>query len=136
MAEAYSRGLKQIAKIDPESGAAFVEDLKKISPDFAEFFVGFAFGKIHSRTVLDPKCKELIAVANLVAISDGKEHLRLRIEAAFRAGCTKDEVIEVIIQSVVHIGFTKALIALHLVKEVSEENLIARRDSDTGLAIA
>jgi alkylhydroperoxidase/carboxymuconolactone decarboxylase family protein YurZ len=36
--------------------------------------------------------------------------------------CTKEEIIEVIIQSVVYVGFMKALIALHLVKEGSEES--------------
>jgi alkylhydroperoxidase/carboxymuconolactone decarboxylase family protein YurZ len=33
-----------------------------------------------------------------------------------------EEIIEVVIQSIVYVGFTKALIALHLVKEVCEEN--------------
>jgi 4-carboxymuconolactone decarboxylase len=119
--DSYLKGLEQIAAIDPESGPAFVEELKTISPDFAEYFVGFAWGKIHARNVLAPKIKELIAIANLIGIGDGKEHLRLRIQGAYRAGCTTEEIIEVIIQSIVHVGFTKALIALHLVKEVGEE---------------
>jgi 4-carboxymuconolactone decarboxylase len=116
--ESYLKGLELIAAIDPESGPPFVEELKRISPDFAEFFVGFAWGKIHARNVLEPKIKELIAIANLISLGDGKEHLRLRIQAAYRVGCTTEEIIEVIIQSIVHVGFTKALIALHLVKEV------------------
>ncbi len=122
MPESYLKGLEQIAGIDPEGGPAFVEELKKISPDFAEYFVGFAWGKIHARDVLEPKVKELIAIASLISMGEGKEHLRLRIQAACRAGCTTEEIIEVTIQSIVHVGFTKALIALHLVKEVCEEN--------------
>ncbi len=121
MPESYLKGMEEISAIDPESGPAFVEELKRISPDFAEYFVGFAFGKIHARTVLEPKFKELIAIASLISIGDGKSHLRLRIQAACRAGATKEEIIEVIIQSVVYVGFTKALIALHIVKEVADE---------------
>ncbi len=121
MAESYLKGLEEITAIDPESGPAFVEELKTISPDFAEYFVGFAWGKIYARNVLDPKFKELIAIANLISICDGKSHLRLRIQSACRAGCTKEEIIEVIIQSLVYVGFTKALRALYLVKEVCDE---------------
>jgi 4-carboxymuconolactone decarboxylase len=120
--ESYRKGLEAISDIDPEGGPAFVEELKKISPDFAEFFVGFAWGEIHTRNVLEPKFKALLAIANLISLGDGKEHLRLRIEAACRSGCTKEEIVEVVIQSIVHVGFTKALIALHLVKEVCEEH--------------
>jgi 4-carboxymuconolactone decarboxylase len=113
--------LEEIAAIDPESGPPFVEELKKVSPAFAEYFVGFAWGKVHARNVLEPKVKELIAIANLIAIGEGKSHLRVRIQGACRAGCTKEEIIEVVIQSLVYVGFAKALVALHLVKEVCEE---------------
>jgi 4-carboxymuconolactone decarboxylase len=119
--ESYLKGLEEIARIDPESGPAFVEELKKISPDFAEYFVGFAFGKVHARNVFEPKFKELIAIASLIALGDCKSHLRLRILGACHAGCSKEEIIEVIIQSLIYVGFTKALVALHLVKEVCEE---------------
>jgi 4-carboxymuconolactone decarboxylase len=64
----------------------------------------------------------LIAIASLISLGDGKSHLRLRIQGACRAGCSMEEIIEVVIQSIVYVGFTKALIALHLVKEVCEEN--------------
>jgi 4-carboxymuconolactone decarboxylase len=130
MPESYRKGLQEIAAIDPEAGPAFVEELKRISPDFADYFVGFAFGKIHARTVLEPQIKELITVAILIAIPDGRSHLRLHIQAAIRAGCTKEEIIEVIIQSIVHVGFTKALIALHLAKEVYEEGETSKPPAD------
>ncbi len=119
--ESYLKGLEEIAGIDPENGPLFVEELKKVSPDFAEYFVGFAHGKIHARTILEPKVKELIAIAILIGLGDGKSHLRLHILAACRAGCTQKEIIEVIIQSIVFVGFTRALAALHQVKEVCAE---------------
>jgi 4-carboxymuconolactone decarboxylase len=122
MPEAYLKGLEEIAGTDPENGPLFVEELKRVSPDFAEYFVGFAFGKIHARTILDPKVKELVAIASLIALGDGKSHLRLRILGAVRAGCSKEEIIEVIIQSVVYVGFTRAMVALNIVREVFEDH--------------
>ncbi len=117
MSELYRRGLKEITRIDPERGAELVRELKKISPDFAEYFVEFAFGTIYARDVLDPKTKELIAIASLAAIGHCQNHLRTHISAAFRAGCTKEEIVEVIIQSAVYVGFPSALSALKLVKD-------------------
>ena len=121
MSESYQKGLEEIAALDPESGQEFVAELKEISPDFAEYFVEFAFGKIHARSIFEPKLKELVAVACLISMGDSKSHLRLRIQGACRAGCSKEEIIEVIIQSVVYVGFAKALVALHLVREVCAE---------------
>ncbi len=122
MPESYLKGLVEIAAIDPDNGSLFVEELKDFSPDFAEYFVGFAFGQIHGRNVLETRVKELITIASLVALGDAKSHLRLRIMGALRLGCTKDEIIEVIIQSVVHVGFTRATAALNLIREVCEDN--------------
>jgi alkylhydroperoxidase/carboxymuconolactone decarboxylase family protein YurZ len=83
--ESYLKGLEEISAIDPESGPAFVEELKKISADFAEYYVAFAFGQIHARQIFEPKLKELIAIASLISLGDGKSHLRLRIQGACRA---------------------------------------------------
>jgi 4-carboxymuconolactone decarboxylase len=122
MPDSYLKGLEEIAGTDPENGPLFVEELKRVSPDFAEYFVGFAFGKIHARKVLEPKVKELVAIASLIGIGDGKSRLRLRIMGAVQAGCSKEEVIEVIIQSVVYVGFIRAMVALSLVREVCAEH--------------
>jgi 4-carboxymuconolactone decarboxylase len=122
MSESYLKGLEEIARIDPESGLLFVEELKKISPDFAEYFVEFAFGKVHARRILDSKMKELVAIASLVALGDGKSHLHLRIVGAMRVGCTKEEIIEVIIQNVVYVGFTRAMAAMNAVREACAED--------------
>jgi 4-carboxymuconolactone decarboxylase len=125
----YLKGLEQIEGIDPESGLLFVEELKKVSPDFAEYFVGFAFGKIHARRILDAKTKELVAIASLIALGDGKSHLQLRILGATRVGCTREEIIEVVIQSVVYAGFTRAMAAMNLVREVFADDANIARDN-------
>lgn len=132
MPDSYLKGLEEISEIDPESGPAFVDELKKLSPDFAEYLVGFAFGKIHARTVFEPKIKELISIAILIPLGAGESHLRLRIQGAFRAGCSKKEIIEVIIQSIIYVGFTKALVALHLVKEVADEDAAPQQSAGHG----
>jgi 4-carboxymuconolactone decarboxylase len=129
MSKAYRQGLEEISRIDPEYGTAFIEELKQVSPDFADYLVEFAFGKIYARTVLDPKAKELIAIANLTSIGQGSTHLKLAILGAIRVGCTREEITEVVIQSIIYVGFMRALAALHLIKEVYEEEAAAIMDS-------
>ncbi|MEI9999067.1 MAG: carboxymuconolactone decarboxylase family protein [Verrucomicrobiota bacterium] len=107
-----------------------------MSPDFAEYLVGFAWGKIHARTVLEPKFKELTAIATLIGIGDSKEHLRLRIQAACRAGCSKEEIVEVIIQKYCSRRIYQALIALRMVKEVADESAAARAAASAGSVTA
>jgi len=124
MSDDYQKGLKEIIQIDPDNGAAFIEELAKVSPIFAKYFVEFAFGKIYARPILDPKLKELIAIANLTAAGSGPSHLKPRIIGAIRVGCSREEILEVIIQSVVYVGFMKATIALGLVKEALEEHAL------------
>lgn len=121
MTEAYRNGLKEIIRIDPDNGAEFVNELKKLSPEFAEYFVEFAFGTIYRRAILEPKLKELIAIATLTAMSYNHSHLKLHILGAIKMGCSKEEIMEVMIQSVIYVGFMKTTIALNLVKEVFDE---------------
>jgi 4-carboxymuconolactone decarboxylase len=121
MSKPYRQGIEAITRIDPEFGPAFIEELKEVSPDFADYFVEFAFGKIYSRTALEPKCKELLAIASLTALGHGSSHLKLHIAGAIRTGCSREQITEVIIQSVIYVGFMRALEVLHLVKGVFDD---------------
>ncbi len=49
------------------------------------------------------------------------DHLKLYAAAALREGSTREELLEVVMQGVVSVGFMRALSALLAVKEVLEE---------------
>jgi 4-carboxymuconolactone decarboxylase len=121
MSRPYQKGLEEISRIDPEYGPAFVKELEQLSPDFADYFVEFAFGRVYARSALEPKCKELLAIAYLTALGHGSAHLKLHISGALHAGCSREQITEVVIQSVIYVGFMRALAALHLVKEVFDD---------------
>ena len=122
MSELYRRGLKEITRIDPEGGADFIEELRKASPDLSEYFVEFGFGEIYARDVLDAKTKALIAISSLVCIGHCQSHLKILILGAIRAECSKEEIIETIIQSVAHVGFPSALLAMKTAAEAFRSN--------------
>ncbi len=118
MSEQFKRGLKELIRIDPEHGEASIEELQRLCPDFAEYFVTMAFGEIYSRDALDAKTKALVSIANLVALGHCDGFLRTQILGAKNAGCSRDEVIEVMIQSIIYSGFPKALLGLKMAVEV------------------
>ena len=122
MSELYRRGLKEITSIDPENGAGFIEEVRKASPDLSEYFVEFGFGEIYSREVLDSKTKALIAISSLVGIGHCQSHLKILILGALRAECSKEEIIETIIQSIPHVGFPSTLLAMKTAAEAFRSN--------------
>jgi 4-carboxymuconolactone decarboxylase len=113
--------MEAIERIDPTEGKLFIHELNQVSPDFAAYFVEFGFGEIYSRPVLDSKSKELIAVAVLTAVGAPERHLKLHIYGAVGAGCTRHEIIEAIIQSIIYNGFMRSITALKMVREVFDE---------------
>ncbi len=118
MSEQYKRGLKELLRIDSEHGEESIEELKRISPDFAEYFVSFNAGEIRAREVLDGRAKTLIAMINLVALGHCDGFLRTEIKGARGAGWSREEIIEVMIQCIVYLGFPKALLGLKMAVEV------------------
>ena len=116
--ERYLNGLEMLQKIDGEGGEKVVASLRDIAPDFARYLIEFPFGDIYSRPGLDLKSREIAVVAALTALGNAAPQLKVHLEAALNVGCTKEEVIEVIMQMAVYAGFPAALNGLFAAKEV------------------
>jgi 4-carboxymuconolactone decarboxylase len=117
----YDRGFAKLKEIDGEAGDRVIESLKDISPDFARYLIEFSFGDIYSRGGLDLKSREIATVAALVAMGNAFPQLKVHINGALNVGCSREEVIEVIIQMAVYAGFPAALNGLSAAKEVFDE---------------
>jgi 4-carboxymuconolactone decarboxylase len=117
----YDRGFEKLKEIDGESGESVIQSLKDISPDFARYLIEFPFGDIYSRKELDLKSREIATVAALVAMGNASPQLKVHIHGALNVGCSRTEVVEVIIQMAVYAGFPAALNGLSAAKEVFDE---------------
>jgi 4-carboxymuconolactone decarboxylase len=117
----YTRGLKNLEKIHPEASKALMENLKDISPDLGRFVVEFPYGDVYDRPGLDLKSRQIATVAALTALGDTKPELKDHIKGALNVGCSRDEIIEVIIQMSVYAGFPRAINGINAAKEVFEE---------------
>lgn len=95
--------------------------LQGIAPDFGRYLVEFPFGDIYSRPGLDAKSREIATMAALAALGYALPQLKVHIQAALRVGCTREEVLEVMMQMGVYAGFPAALNGLHAAQEVFEQ---------------
>lgn len=118
MNERYQRGLARLNEIDGNQGQQVVDRLSAISPDFARMLVEFPFGDVYSRPGLDLKTREIATVAALTAMGNAAPQLKVHIHAALNVGCTREEIIETMIQMAVYAGFPAALNGLFAAEEV------------------
>ena len=119
--ERYERGLKKLQEIDGKAGERVIESLKDIAPDLGRYTIEFPFGDIYSRPGLDLKSREIATVAALTALGNALPQLKVHINGALNVGCTREEIIEVILQMAVYAGFPAALNGMFAAKDVFRE---------------
>jgi 4-carboxymuconolactone decarboxylase len=116
----YEKGLEILKKLNDENSQKLMENLKDIAPDLGRYVVEFAYGDIYTRPGLDLKTRELANVAALTALGSAPTQLKSHIMGALNAGCTRKEIVEVIIQMAVYAGFPAAINGINVAKEVFE----------------
>jgi 4-carboxymuconolactone decarboxylase len=113
-----TRGLRTLVELTGESGAAVVDGLRDIAPDFADWVVDFSYGDVMSRPGLDRRTRQLATIAALTALGNAQPQLKVHIEGALNVGCRAQEIIETILQMAVYAGFPAAINALAIAREV------------------
>lgn len=121
----FARGWAKLREIDGLAGERVVAALADIAPDFAKYLIEFPFGDLYSRPQLDLKAREIGVVAALTALGNAAPQLKVHIHGALNVGCSRDEVVEIIMQMAVYAGFPAALNGLFAAKEVFAERDLA-----------
>lgn len=119
--ERYKRGWAKLEEIHGRIGEEVLQALKEIDPDLARYTVEFPYGDVYSRGVLSLKEREIATVAALATMGNAQLELKAHIHAALNVGCTRQEVMEIIIQMAVYAGFPAALNAAFCAKQVFVE---------------
>ncbi|EGT5709531.1 carboxymuconolactone decarboxylase family protein [Cronobacter dublinensis subsp. dublinensis] len=117
----YDTGLARLAEIDGAAGQKVIKALADIAPDLGRYVIEFGFGDVYSRPGLSLKSRELATVAALTALGHAQPQLAVHLHAALNVGCTREEIIEVIIQMSLYAGFPAALNAMFTAKAVFAE---------------
>lgn len=116
----YQRGLAKLKEVDGAAGERVIEALADIAPDFSRYLIE-CFGEVYSRPQLDLRSREIAVVAALTALGNAAPQLRVHLHGALNVGCSREEVLEVIMQMATYAGFPAALNGLFAAKEVFQE---------------
>jgi 4-carboxymuconolactone decarboxylase len=88
----------------------FLDELEwrdRIDQHYARSWLAFTYGGLFTRSNLDDRTRLLVSVAQFLAMNEMEEFER-QIPSALAAGATPREVLEIILQSTVYIGYVKA----------------------------
>ena len=116
----YEKGPALLAEIDRSQAERIIAGLADIAPDFARYLVEFAFGDIYSRPGLDLKARQIATMAALTSLG-AVPQLKLHIHFALEMGCSREEIVEIIMQMAIYAGFPAALNGFAAAKEVFAE---------------
>ncbi|GAB2759343.1 4-carboxymuconolactone decarboxylase [Nocardioides pakistanensis] len=91
-----------------------------VTADFQEFITRYAWGGIWTREGLDRRSRSIVVLTALVA---GRhfEELEFHLRAALRNGLTREEIVEVLLQTAVYCGVPAANTAFGVAKRILAE---------------
>jgi len=132
----HARGAASLMALLGETKESYTAAFRQVSPDLARYAVDFAFGDVLSRDGLDAPAKQLAVVTMLATVGNRAELLRAHIRGAMRAGTSRQEVIEALIQLSVYAGFPAALNAFAAARQVFDEPGLAPSDASAAAETA
>lgn len=112
VADRAELGRMTLGALHGETGLQYVARLAEACPDMADLLLAFAYGSVYARPGLDIRSRQIATIAALTALGDSDHELSIHIASSLRAGLTREEVVEVILQMSVYAGFPRALAAL------------------------
>lgn len=106
-------------------GKDFVDKSINDADDFTyplqELITEFCWGSIWSRPGLPRKTRSLINLAMLTALNRPQE-VKLHLRGALNNGCSKEEIMEVLLQTAVYCGIPAAVDSFRTAKELIRES--------------
>jgi len=105
-------------------GAEYVDkaiaQADELTRPLQELVTEYCWGAVWTRPGLPRKTRSLINLAMLTALNRPHE-VRLHLRGALRNGCTKEEIMEVLLQSAIYCGVPAAIDSVRIAKEVFQE---------------
>jgi 4-carboxymuconolactone decarboxylase len=105
-------------------GEAYVANALKnadaFNKPFQELVTEYCWGAIWGRPGLPKKTRSIINLAMLTAL-DKPQELKIHVKGALKNGCTKEEIMEVLLQTAVYCGVPAAVNAFRIARDAFKE---------------
>ena len=119
--ELFEAGLKVRREV---LGAEYVDAAISQADDFSrplqELVTEYCWGAVWTRPGLSRKTRSLINLAMLTALNRPHE-VELHVRGALNNGCTKEEIMEVLLQTAIYCGVPAAVDSFRLARKVFSE---------------
>lgn len=119
--ELFEKGLQVRREV---LGAEHVDASMSQADDFSrplqELVTEYCWGNVWSRPGLDRKTRSLINVAMLTALNRPHE-VKLHLRGALNNGCSKNDIMEVLLQTAIYCGVPAAMDSLRVAKKFFQE---------------
>ena len=105
-------------------GAAYVDKALAAADDFTrplqELVTEYCWGAVWTRPGLPRQTRSLVNLAMLTALNRPHE-LKLHVRGALNNGCTREEIMEVLLQTAIYCGVPAAMESFRSAREVLAE---------------
>ena len=115
-----AKAIDSAAARNPQDFLQLIEWADELDPHYAKLWLDFTYGGMFQRGVLDERTRCLVVIGQMVAM-DEMEELPCHIRGALNGGATPREVLEVILQTSVYLGYSKARRAAKILRQVLVE---------------
>ena len=105
-------------------GAEYVDralaDAGDLTRPLQELVTEYCWGAVWTREGLERRTRSLLNLAMLTALNRPHE-VRLHVRGALHNGCTREEIIEVLLQTAIYCGVPAAIDSVRIAREVFDE---------------
>ena len=120
--ELFEKGLKVRREVlGAEHVDASISQADDFSRPLQELVTEYCWGNVWSRPGLDRKTRSLLNLAMLTALNRPHE-VKLHVRGALNNGCSKNDIMEVLLQAAIYCGVPAAMDSLRGAKEIFQEN--------------
>jgi 4-carboxymuconolactone decarboxylase len=119
--ELFEKGLKVRREVlGAEHVDASISQADDFSRPLQELVTEYCWGTVWSRPGLDRKTRSLLNLAMLTALNRPHE-VKLHVRGALNNGCSKNDIMEVLLQTAIYCGVPAAMDSLRGAKEIFHE---------------
>ena len=98
-----------------------IADTDELTRPLQELVAEYCWGAVWTRPGLPRKTRSLINLALLTALNRPHE-MRIHLRGALRNGCTKEEIMEVLLQTAIYCGVPAAIDSVRIARDVFAES--------------
>ena len=117
----YEKGLAVRREV---LGAAYVDDAiakaDELSRPLQDLVTEYCWGEIWTRPGLPRQMRSLINLAMLTALNRPHE-VRLHVRGALNNGCSREEIMEVLLQTAIYCGVPAAIDSVRIARDVFDD---------------